>query len=107
MRINSKNAFAGAADRRRPRTAFSTQRRDLSRSANSGSTPKKHPRAGGTLRRVLLIEHALANTGFCHEISYRLYADELGVSLSAVSVRYTFQLPTFDSDLSEARRAKS
>ncbi|MCP1985567.1 MULTISPECIES: hypothetical protein [unclassified Bradyrhizobium] len=91
MSVNFKNTFRERVFRADPKQAHSslrTRHTEMPRSVNSGSIEMKRD-GRAKLRRTLLLESVLINLGLCHEISYRRYADILGVSLNDVLVRYT------------------
>ncbi len=100
MTFRFKDVFAGMqsalnADPAQAQAAFYAQSR-LGEGFNSsvtirqfGVTIDEPPALGGQDTAPNPVEYILAALGSCQEITYRLYADALGIPLNGVSVKLT------------------
>lgn len=82
-----KNVFAKM--KAAPSAALSScEELSLAESTKSLSSSMKNGPSREDARRAMLLENVLVNLGVCHEISYRLNAEKLGIPLKEVFVQF-------------------
>ncbi|MDA9481389.1 hypothetical protein XI07_05065 [Bradyrhizobium sp. CCBAU 11445] len=86
MMAFKKNVFTGT-QAMISATLSSCEELSVTLPQSTKSRPSRQ-RSKREMRRAVLLKHVLADLGFCHEISYRLNAEKLGIPLDRVSVRF-------------------